>query len=114
MAILDIITFDELTNVIESETSDSKFKTCAKFLISALNDWPTIDLQEPKDLLDELHAEVNNPLTFENLDFYLKGLTILDAWKMESVASLREMFDFDRNNSVDKTITLETIIAKLT
>ena len=110
----DIITFDELTNGIESETSDNKFKTCAEFLMTALNDWPTTDLIEPKDLLDELQTEINKPLTFDNLDSYLKRPTFQDSWKMESLTSLCEMFDFDRNNSIDKSITLETIIIKLT
>ena len=108
------MTFDELTNGIESETNDSKFKTCADFLISALNDWPTTDLEEPKDLLDELRTEVQAPLTYENLEHYLRRLTIRDAWKMEAVTSLLEMFDFDRTKSFDNTITLDTIISRLT
>jgi hypothetical protein len=110
----EVITFGELDNGIELESDDSKFKTCAKLLIAALNDWPTLGLQEPSDLLNELRDDVNKPLTFDNLHSYLRRLTIQDAWKMEAVASLLEMFDFDRDKSIDKTMTLETIIKKLT
>jgi len=117
MSISKIITLDELTDKIELEKTDSKFRVCAEFLLSALNDWPTMGLEEPKDLLDELTNDVSRPLTYENLNSYQNGLRISvsgNAWKMESVTSLLEMFDFDRQGNFDKTATLETIIEKLT
>ena len=106
-----------MTDKIELETTDSKFRVCAEFLLSALNDWPTMGLEEPKDLLDELANDVSRPLTYENLNSYSNGLRIEvsgNAWKMESVTSLLEMFDFNRQGNFDKTVTLETIIEKLT
>jgi hypothetical protein len=53
MSIPKTITLDELIDKIELETDDSKFKVCAKFLLIALSDWPTMGLEEPKDLLHE-------------------------------------------------------------
>jgi hypothetical protein len=117
MSISKIITLDELTDKIELETTDSKFRVCAESLLCALNDWPTMGLKEPKDLLDELTNEVGRPLTYENLNSYSNGLKITvsgNAWKMESVTSLLEMFDFERQGNFDKTVTLETVIEKLT
>jgi hypothetical protein len=76
-----------------------------------------MELAEPRDLLNELRNELNRPLTFDNLDFYSQGLIVSvsgNAWKTESVISLLEMFDFDRQGNFDKTVTLETIIEKLT
>ena len=113
----EIITADELTDKIESLAADNKFKTCGEFLLTAINDWPTMNLEEPKDLLDELKNEIERPLTFDNLEKYSDGLKIDisgNAWKMESVASLLEMFDFDRNNTFDKEVTSDKIIERLT
>ena len=113
----DLITFDELIKkTIETETSDNKSIVCAELLRTAINDWPT-NLQEPKDLLDELKNEIKKPLTFDNLKTYSAGLKFDisgNAWKGESVASLLEMFDYERNNTVDKEVTLDKIIEELT
>jgi hypothetical protein len=117
MTTTEIITFDELTDKIESLTTDDKFKTCGEFLLTAITDWPTTNLKEPKDLLDVLKNEVKRPLTFGNLKSYSNGLKIDisgNAWKKESVNSLLEMFDFDRNNTSDTNITLDKIVDGLT
>ncbi len=117
MTTTEIITFNELTDKIESLTTDDKFKTCGEFLLTAINDWPTKNLKEPKDLLDELKNEVKRPLTFDNLKSYSNGLEIDisgNAWKKESVNSLLEMFDFDRNNTLDTNVTLDKIVDGLT
>jgi hypothetical protein len=98
---MKIISFDELTDKIESDGTDDKFKICGESLLAALNDWPTLDLKEPIGLLNELKNEVGEPLTFDNLKRY-------------SVASLLEMFDFDRNNTFDKDVTMDKIIERLT
>jgi hypothetical protein len=117
MTTTEIITFDELSYKIESVSTDNKFRTCGESLLTALNDWPTTDLKEPKDLLEELKNEIRKPLTFDNLNDYSNWLRIDisgNAWKMESITSLLEMFDFDRSNSFDKEITLDKIIERLT
>ena len=112
---LEILTYDELSNVVTNEIAVSNFKTAAEFLMSALNDWPTLNLQEPKDLILELKNTLKRPLTFSNLDSYLKKLNpATDAWKMEALSSLLEMFDFERRNIFDRTIELEAIVDRLT
>jgi hypothetical protein len=102
---------------VEKDPIDCHFKTCAEHLLEAVTDWPAININEPKDLVAELKSEIKKPLTFDNLDDYLKNL-LLDlghnCWKIESVTSLLEMFDFDRTKNYDKTIELEMIIARLT
>jgi hypothetical protein len=54
MTTTEIISFNELTDKIESVRPDDKFRTCGESLLTALNDWPTMGLKEPKDLLTEL------------------------------------------------------------
>jgi hypothetical protein len=113
----ELITFEELTDRIDSVTTDNRFRTCGQFLLAAINDWPTMNLEEPSDLLGELKNEIKLPLTFDNLRSYSRRLKTGisgNAWKMESVTSLLEMFDFDRNNTIDKEATLDEIIQRLT
>jgi hypothetical protein len=117
MTTSEIITFEELTDKIESVKTEAKFRTYGEFLLTALNDWPTTNLKEPKDLLNELKNEIDKPLTFDNLKAYSNRLRIDilgNAWKMEAVISLLAMFDFDRDNAFDEEVTLDRIIEKLT
>jgi hypothetical protein len=111
----NFISFDELFNAIENDSTENNFKTSAAFLISAVTDWPKLNLQEPKDLIAELKLEIKEKLNFDNLKSYLEQLNPNnDAWKMEAVTALLEMFDFDRKGINDKSVSLETIVDKLT
>ena len=102
-------------NAIENDSTENNFKTSAAFLISAVTDWPKLNLQEPKDLIAELNLEIKEKLNFDNLKSYLEQLNPNnDAWKMEAVTALLEMFDFDRKGINDKSVSLETIVDKLT
>ena len=117
MTTSEIITFDELTDKIESLTVDNNHKTCGEFLLTAINDWPTTNLKEPKDFLWELKMEIKKPLTFDNLKTYSDGLALdisENTWKKESISSTLEMFDFERNNIFDKEVMLDKIIERLT
>jgi hypothetical protein len=111
----DFLSFDELQNAIENDVTDNNFKTAADFLLSAVTDYPTFNLKEPTDLVAALRQSINNKLTFDNLDNYLKTLSSnKDAWIIEAVTSLLKMFDFERKNTFDKSIELDTIIRQLT
>lgn len=111
----NLISYNELVNAIENDSTANAFKLLAEFLMSAVTNWPTLNLQEPKDLIEELSHEINENLTFDNLNNYLKGLKPhKDAWKIEAVTALLEMFDFDRKGFHDKSITLEMILENLT
>lgn len=110
-----ILSYDELSNILDSDTTDDNFKTAAGFLNEALSDWPTENLQEPIDLIAELKKEVQDKLTFSNLDNYNKKLSASDnAWKMSALSSVLELFDFERTCSFDKVVELESIIDKIT
>lgn len=110
-----IISADNLFDAIENDPTNNNFKTAAEFLHSAVNDWPTLNLQEPADLVTELKKEVQGKLTYDNIEKYSKRLNPShDAWKMEATSSLLEMFDFERKNVFDKNIELENVIDKIT
>jgi hypothetical protein len=110
-----ILSFDELSNILDNNTADDNFKTAAVFLNNALTDWPTINLQEPVDLIAELKSEIKGKLTYSNIDNHYKTLNAGDnAWKMEALCSLLELFDFERKSNFDKVVELESIIDKIT
>ncbi len=111
----DIITFDELINVFEIDKTSNNFKTAADKLLEAFTDWPTVNLTEPHEMISELKQEVNDRLTYDNLSNFLKKLKPQnDAWKMESLSNLLELFDFERNNNIDKEIELDVFMEKAT
>lgn len=113
--ISDFLSYDELQNAIENDGTDNNFKIAAEFLLSAITDYPTLNLKEPTDLVAALRQAINDKLTFDNLDKYLKSLSPdKDAWVMEAINSLLEMFDFERKNNFNKVIELDTIIRQLT
>ena len=109
------MTFSELIKIIETDVTDNNYKVAADFLLTAITDWPTYNLTESSDLISELKSEVRNRLTYDNLDDYSNSLDLeKDAWKIEAISSLLEMFDFERKNKFDKIVELETIIDRLT
>ena len=110
----EIIRYAELTAWLEATNDQSEFRECAALLISAMNNWPTPAHTETISFLEELRRETGKPLTLQNLNIYLNKLEFKsegDSWKMESVASLLDMFN---PHLSDSTITLETILHNLT
>ena len=110
----EMIGYAELTTWLESADDGDEFKGCAVLLIHAMNEWPATAPLEPIDFLEELHRQIGKPLTLGNINAYLNALefrTAGDSARMESVASLLDMFDA---YLVEPEITLETILDKLT
>ena len=111
---IEIIRYAELTAWLESTNDQSEFSECAALLISAMNNWPTPAHTETTTFLEELKRETGKPLTLQNLNVYLNKLEFKsegDSWKMESVASLLDIFN---PHLSDSTITLDTILHNLT
>lgn len=111
----NFLSYDELQNAIDNDGTANNFKTAADFLLSAITDYPTFNLKEPTELVAGLKQTLNDKLTFDNLNNHLKSLTSdNNAWTIEAINSLLEMFDFERKNTFNKEIELETIIQQLT
>lgn len=108
---MTFINHEELTEIIEGHPTETQLYVLAEDLVSAMNDWPTINLKEPADLIKELHDEIKENLTYENLVKYSASLQLeRDAWKIESVSSLLEMFN---HSGMNKNLGLEAIIEKM-
>ena len=111
----EMISYDELFEAIENDSTDNHFRAIGQVLIKALNDWPTMNLKEPQDLVEELRNEVKDSLTFDNLNKYSQNLSAKsDLWKMEGLASILEMFNYTRKADFKSHVELEDIITDLT
>jgi hypothetical protein len=107
---IDLISFEELYDGVEQDASDSKIKIAAQALLTAINDWPILNLSEPKELLLALTNEIGVPLTYKKVETYSKTLNINNsAWKMEATSSLLEMFEYDNTKTLDEIINDITI-----
>ena len=111
----DIISFEELYDGVEQDATDSKIKTAAQSLLTAINDWPILNLSEPKELLLALTNEIGVPLTHKKVETYSKTLNINNStWKMEATSSILEMFEYDNTKTLDEIINDITIHYKVT
>ena len=108
---MTLLSHKELAEIIETVPVENQLYVLAENLVTAMNDWPTINLKEPTDLIKVLHDEIKENLTYENLAKYAASLQVeKDAWKIESVSSLIEMFD---KGGMNRTLGLEAIIEKI-
>jgi hypothetical protein len=111
-----LISYSELSDSIENDNSDNKIKARAEFLLTAITDYPTFNLKEPIDFLNELKNEIGSPLTYELIDNYEKKLTFDNGdntWKKEALSSVLEMFYWDKTKTLDELIREISIHYKL-
>ncbi|MFZ6676249.1 hypothetical protein, partial [Undibacterium sp. Xuan67W] len=72
------------------------------------------NLEEPFDLLNELHKEVVGALTFENLRDYDDRLHLSsNAWKKEALFSLLEIFRVSTSCDSLQNVPLEIVLKEL-
>ncbi len=89
-----VITSAELDSAVDADGSNTPFRVAAGLLVCALNDWPTMNLCEPADLIRELKAEAGPSLTRDALREYSERLPLdAGAWKLEALASVLLIFD---------------------
>jgi len=111
----DIISFEELYDGVEQDASDSKIKIAGQALLTAINNWPALNLSEPKELLLALTNEIGPPLTLKRIENYSKTLNLSNnMWKLEAISSLLEMFEYDSTKTLDEIINDITIHYKTT
>jgi hypothetical protein len=109
-----LITTEELLYAVENYATESNFKAVAEILLEAINDWPT-GIAEPDELISELKNHINEKLTFDTIERFLKTLRVeKDAWKMESLSSILKVFNFERNVNIDREVELEVILERIT
>jgi hypothetical protein len=110
-----LITYAELSELVESEFSDEHTLNMSRLLMSACNDWPTFGVDEPLALLEELRKEVVDELTYEALKNYDDRLPVdTEMWKKEALSSLLAIFRLPNTGDFLKNAPLEIILKKLT
>lgn len=83
-------------------------------MLKAICDWPTENLSEPNELISELKRQINGKLTRGNIEEYMRTLKVeKDAWKLESLSNILEIFDIERSENVDREMELEMIIIRI-
>ncbi|MEO7977009.1 hypothetical protein [Flavobacterium sp.] len=109
-----MITTEELINILETNSIENGLKSAAKSLLEAISDWPT-DISEPNELISELKKHINEKLTFNNIEKFLKALRIeKDTWKTESLSSLLKIFKLEENLTINRDVELEVILERIT
>ena len=101
------ISASELEEAIERDHSKDTVKTNAQLLLAAMNDWPT-GIDDPLLFLFTLQEEIGLPLSYRKVQSYLNKLSPAeDAWKMESLSGVLEMF------GNDTSVTLDMLVANI-
>jgi len=101
------LTFNELCQAEDRLPNDEQIS----YLLEAVTDWPTFNLQEPGELVAALTAELDMPLTYEALSQYAHGLS--ELWKREAICSLLRLFA-EGQEQPDQKVVLESILDELT
>ncbi|MDH2205622.1 MULTISPECIES: hypothetical protein [Empedobacter] len=99
------MTFDELLILIERNNFKSKVDfTIAIKLFDAENDWPeeSITINE---FINKLEMEIGDDIFYQNLVSKLDSYnSINDAWKIESLMSVKNILEFDVTRNLKSII----------
>ncbi len=106
-----LATYDDIADVVAAGLLVEPLVSQATLLLEACNDWPSIEVKNPIDLLRQLHHEVSGSLTYEALANYCSGLTG-SPWIAASLAGLLELFR--RGPEFDKTSNLADLMLEVT
>ena len=102
-----LISSKELRNAVDLDNSDTRIKLNAQLLLSAINDYPYLNFKEPVEFLNVLKNEIGYPLTSDTIENYNRQILISEkgnAWKMESLASVLEMFNKSKSTTLDEIV----------
>jgi len=86
-----ITTYPTLWNLVDIDKTDHKLKDIATLFLNALNDWPTNNLTDIQDFINELKTYFGTPLTIEQID--KKMFDGQNAWQVEAGSSITEIID---------------------
>jgi hypothetical protein len=100
-----LISSEDLENAIDNDTSENKYKKAGQSLLMAITDWPTMNLVEPVDLINELKKEIGLELIMEKIKQHQTKLNLAtDAWKAESLSSVLEVYNLDNTKVLDELV----------
>ena len=88
------ITFDDLQEAIDGDTSNDRIKDLAELFLSAMKDWPTADQIRLAEFVKELKDYYGNPLTSNKIENKKRDLiNENDIWRSAAGSSIVEMID---------------------
>jgi len=105
----NIITSNELENLVEHDKNEHILKHIAILFLSAMNDWPTINQTQITDFIYEFKDYYGMPLTLENIEMVSNNNTNdQNAWRNEAGSSIAEAIklsiSFCNESNIDKII----------
>ena len=100
------MTFDDLQEAIDRDTSNDKIKDLAALFLNAMNDWPTFDQERLTEFVKELKGFYGDPLRLNEIDNKNRDLMNEDdVWRMVAGSSIAEMIDmsarFEKEDNFD-------------
>lgn len=95
-----IQTLEHLEDIIELDTVTSKLRGLANLLITAINDWPTQNLESIPQFISELSSYFGRPLTKKRLNS--ASFSGINSWELESKASLEKHHRFSERTTSKK------------
>ena len=99
---MHVFSINKLQNDIDFDGSNSELKSAAINLLTAINDWPFQNTNNIEDFLKEISEELGSPLTINRFIEYSRTLSVeKDAWKMESFASIIEVFNYNKTKTLN-------------
>jgi hypothetical protein len=105
-----IETYETLWDLVELDTKAHAIKDLAKFFLTAMNDWRTLNQVMIVEFVAELKNYFGSPLTIKAIDS--KKFDGLNAWEVETGSSIAEMIKLSTQfcNESDFDKILETIL----
>jgi len=105
---LDFINLSQLTDLVDQDKSNHILKTIAELFLLAANDWPTQNLDDISQFVNELKNYFGTPLTKEKISGKVFSIEDGNAWRHEAGSSLVELLELAEANykqiSLDETI----------
>ncbi|SFB15721.1 hypothetical protein SAMN05660845_1903 [Flavobacterium swingsii] len=87
----------ELYDLVELHTTSNKIKQIAELFLTAMNDWPTFNLNEITDFIKEVKEYFGSPLTLEKIDAKNRNeIDEVNFWRIESGSSIAEMIELSK------------------
>jgi len=83
----------QLIDLVNNDPNDHPLKKMGLLFATAMNDWPTQDLTNINEFVQELRYYFGTPLTKESILTKTTSLSDKDAWRKESASSLSELLD---------------------
>ena len=102
------LTIIQLAELVEQDKDNHALKHIAELFLQAANDWPTQNLDDISQFVNELKNYFGTPLTKDKISGKVFSIEDGNAWRHEAGSSLVELLELAEANykqiSLDETI----------